>query len=134
MSPRKHITPDIVEIQAKENVIVLGTKANTIVVKQRGVEKRQCETLKENNDPVYQNGETCDHNQSDQMLEDTVCQNGDIEMVAKEVVGEDAGNCGMDGGVADDEFEDEEDGVSDSEGEESDASSAHSSHGSPAPR
>lgn len=41
ISPRKHITPDIVELKAKENVIVIGTSADGIHVKQRGSEKKK---------------------------------------------------------------------------------------------
>ncbi|XP_052265648.1 (E3-independent) E2 ubiquitin-conjugating enzyme-like isoform X2 [Dreissena polymorpha] len=38
--PKKHITPDILEIVAKENVIIIGTRENGLIVKQRGLKKR----------------------------------------------------------------------------------------------
>ena len=44
MSPHKHVTPDIVELTAKDNVIVIGTKSDTLVVKKRGVEKIEGES------------------------------------------------------------------------------------------
>ncbi|WAQ97206.1 UBE2O-like protein [Mya arenaria] len=129
MSPRKHVTPDIIEIKAKENVIVLGTKSDTIIVKQRGVENRASDSA---------------NNQSKGNLKDSLVRkdaanemldipNGDIGNGAVEDT-EAVQNTNDDGANADDEFEDVEDKGSESEGEESDASSANSSHGSLVPR
>lgn len=115
MSPRKHMTPDIIELAAKENVLVLGTRSDGLVVKQRGVEKRRTEKpltqvdSAENGDNPRENCDNCDKELSD----------------TSDVTKDDADS-------ADDEYEDVEDEVSDRDEEESDdGSSAHSGHDSP---
>ncbi|WAQ97250.1 UBE2O-like protein [Mya arenaria] len=129
MSPRKHVTPDIIEIKAKENVIVLGTKSDTIIVKQRGVENRASDSAN-NKSKGNLKDSLVRKDAANEMLD---IPNGDIGNGAVEDT-EAVQNTNDDGANADDEFEDVEDEGSESEGEESDASSANSSHGSLVPR
>lgn len=109
MSPRNNVTPDVIELAAKENVIVLGTRPDGFIVKQRGVEKRvgEKDISKINKAQGVEEGkDNCDTNGK---------ENSD------------------DGDSADDEYEDVEDEFSDKE--ESDGeSSSHSRHDSPNPR
>ncbi|KAL4240344.1 E2/E3 hybrid ubiquitin-protein ligase ube2o [Mactra antiquata] len=119
ISPRKHITPDILELQAKENVIVLGTSADGIVVKQRGVSERKAENVSKT---VSQEP---DNHENQQNGEVSVADSDKNEDIVKDIDADDD-----DGDIADDEFQDVEDDGSDSD---SDTASIPSGAGSPAP-
>lgn len=113
ISPRKHITPDVLELQAKENVIVLGTSADGIVVKQRGVSERKIESANSQ-----------DNNEQDSV---TNKESNDATVANSH---ENNPNDDDGGDVADDEFQDVEDDESDSGSE---GASLPSGAGSPTP-
>lgn len=124
ISPRKHITPDIVELKAKENVIVIGTSADGIHVKQRGSDKTKCEK-----DKTKCEKEKNAKNSADGGKEVTDGPDEKVDLNIEESNKENI--IDEKGTAADDEFEDLEDDGSDT-GSESD--SVKSGPGSPALR
>ena len=102
ISPRKHVTPDIIQLKAKENILVIGTSADGIHVTRRGsVKQAAAKDVKEQNEKNKKdnnNKENCETNEGDTKV------NGNIDKEDK-------------GPEGDDEFEDMEDSGSDSSSE-----------------